>query len=671
MKKSRFGALFLAATLLALAFCGAASVSGAPSEEEEKKDDCLAIAFTHDMHSHLENQASLATAYKELDKSYSNILKVDGGDFAMGTLYQTIYQTQAAELRMLGKLGVDVTCLGNHEFDYKCSGFSNMLNSALDSGEDLPYFMVSGIDWDSSLADETNKAAAQELKKTFDRYGEEYEYDPSSYIMIEKGDYKIAVFSLFGVNALDCTPNSELAFYEPVSRAEEIVKEIKTNENADIIVCLSHSGTAEDGSDTDSEDEILAEKVPDIDVIVSAHTHTVLEKPIISGNTYIVSCGDSCENFGLLELKKNSEGRFDLLKYELNDVESYRSDEKVQSYMDGFTPLINEEFLSQYGYDFEEPMAYNSATMPQKSSDLDNQELALGNIVTDSYIYAVKEAEGADYVKVDVAVAPSGLIRAPLLKGALTVSDTFNVLSVGSGLDGTTGYPLVSAWLTGKELKAAAEIDASVSSMMSDAVLYFSGLQYTQNPNRLFLNRVTEVGIATGEPDDDEYEPVDDEKLYRVVSDLYSMQMLSTVTDLSHGILSIVPKDADGNPIENYEDIVVYGSFGEDENGNPLSHGELKAWYALTSYVNSFTKNSQGIAQVPGYYTGTHDRKLIEDSTAIADLIKAPNLMGKIALGIVGFILLIILLLIVLLIRKIAKKRKSKVVFIHNYKFRS
>ena len=33
----------------------------------------------------------------------------------MGTLIQTVYDTEAAELRMLGQIGCDVTTLGNHE----------------------------------------------------------------------------------------------------------------------------------------------------------------------------------------------------------------------------------------------------------------------------------------------------------------------------------------------------------------------------------------------------------------------------------------------------------------------------------------------------------------------------------------------------------------------------
>lgn len=47
----------------------------------------------------------------------------------MGTLIQTVYDTEAAELRMLGYLGCDVTTLGNHEFDYGSDGLADMLSS--------------------------------------------------------------------------------------------------------------------------------------------------------------------------------------------------------------------------------------------------------------------------------------------------------------------------------------------------------------------------------------------------------------------------------------------------------------------------------------------------------------------------------------------------------------
>ena len=96
----------------------------------------LDVLFTHDTHSHLNSYSTIVngkqkevggfarikTLIDEKKKENPDTLILDGGDFSMGTLIQTVYTTEAAELRMLGYLGCDVTTFGNHEFDYRSGG---------------------------------------------------------------------------------------------------------------------------------------------------------------------------------------------------------------------------------------------------------------------------------------------------------------------------------------------------------------------------------------------------------------------------------------------------------------------------------------------------------------------------------------------------------------------
>ena len=94
----------------------------------------LTILFTHDMHDHILPMADedggeyggfarLATLLEQERASAKYpVVTLDGGDFSMGTLYQTIFTTDAPELRLMGKLGIDVTTLGNHEFDFRATG---------------------------------------------------------------------------------------------------------------------------------------------------------------------------------------------------------------------------------------------------------------------------------------------------------------------------------------------------------------------------------------------------------------------------------------------------------------------------------------------------------------------------------------------------------------------
>ena len=50
---------------------------------------------------------------------------------------------------------------------------------------------------------------------------------------------------------------------------------------------------------------------------------------------------------------------------------------------------------------------------------------------------------------------------------------------------------------------------------------------------------------------------------------------------------------------------------------------ELKAWVAIAKYMQSFDDtDGDGIANVPEYYSTTHDRKVVEDSRNIINLLK-------------------------------------------------
>ena len=259
--------------------------------------------------------------------------------------------------------------------------------------------------------------------------------------------------------------------------------------------------------------------------------------------------------------------------------------------------------------------------------------------------YAVENAADYDGVPVDVAVVPSGTVRDTYAKGDITVEQVFNSFSLGIGADGVPGYPLISVYLTGKELKTAAEIDASVSDFMTTARLYCSGLDFTYNPNRMILNKVTDVYLDDGT----QRIELEDDKLYRVVADLYSGQMLSAVTDMSYGLLSLVPKYADGTPIEDFEDVII------TENGK-----ELKAWDAIARYMESFEDtDGDGIANVPEYYSTTHYRKQVDDSRNIVDLVKNPNKFTAIIVGAIAVLILLVIFIIVL-IKKIVKKVKSR-----------
>ena len=547
----------------------------------------------------------------------------------MGTPYQTIFSEEASEMKMMKYLGFEATTLGNHEFDYRATGLADMFNAA--NGEGIP-LLIANIDWEATLADEELKEDAAILKKACDNYG------VKDYTVIEHNGVKAAVFGLIGKNAVDYAPESGLLFKDAAETAAQVVEDIKENEDYDMIICLSHCGTFENSGDKleETEDYLLAEAVSDIDLIISGHTHTELEEPVEVDGTYIVSCGSYNKNAGHAVLEKNENGEgYEMVSYELIPLdENIDGDEAVEKELDKYRKLVDEEYFSGYGYSAGQVIAENDVDFPAIDEfGLVQGEEPLGDLIADSYKYAVSEADGSD---VDITIVPHGVIRGSFMKGEITVADAFNVSSLGYGKDGLSGYPLVRAYLTGKELKAVAEVDISISEFMGVARLYSSGLEYSWNPHRLILNRAVDVRYNDG----DTVEDIDDDKLYSVAADLYSCQMLGTVKDQSMGLLKIEPKDENGDVIENFEDHIIY-------DGDK----ELKAWYALASYIDSFEGG-----KIPEYYSQTHDRKILIDSLSPVELLKQPN---KIA-GIVAVVIIVLAAVIVAVIMFIRRKIKNK-----------
>ena len=181
---------------------------------------------------------------------------------------------------------------------------------------------------------------------------------------------------------------------------------------------------------------------------------------------------------------------------------------------------------------------------------------------------------------------------------------------------------------------------------MTTARLYSKGLHWTYNPNRMILNKVTDVYIDNGV---DERVELEDDKLYRVVTDFYSSQMLGGVTDLSYGLLSIVPKFEDGTPITDYTDAVI------------MSDGkELKAWVAIARYMESFEDtDGDAISNIPLSYAQSEGRKNVEDSKNIVDLLKNPNKFFFMIVGAISAVIALVIVIVVV-IRKVVVRKKRK-----------
>ena len=625
--------VFMAALIVAVTMCFSAAA------DESKQN--VTILFTHDLHSHLlpsaeddggefGGYARLMTVISQQKSLYPNAVLVDAGDFAMGSLFQSAYATSAIELRMMGAMGYDATTFGNHEFDYLPQGLVSMLNAAVKSGDRLPQIVDANYLPDVKGGDLIDPAVYMQALR---------DYGVKDYTIVERNGVYFAVFGIVGFDADECAPNSGMIIADPVETAQKTVdKAVSYCKEAygaePVVICLSHSGT----SKGEGEDYELAKAVNGIDVIISGHTHTTLTDPIVVNNTYIVSAGEYGKNLGVVQLTLDENGNSKLVDYKLIPVdETVPADSRVAAMVENFKINVENDYLSKYNVTFDEVLVKNSYKFDSvKEVYATQHESALCNIFSDAYKKAVEDATGET---VDMAVTAAGVIRETLPVGDVTVSDVFNAASLGVGTEGE----IVSVYLTGKELKSVMEIDASVQPLMSNAQLFCSGVEYSFNTNRMLFNKVDYSMLRRN---DGTLEEIDDEKLYHVVTGMYCGEMLGSVEKTSFGLISIIPKDKNGNPI-NMEKLAEY--VVKDSNGIPV-----KEWYAIASYLQGMGgKMDEKYAQPDG-------RKIVYSSLNPVKLLKNANKFTYILLGIFAVLSLIIVLIVRLVVQR--KKRKKQLV---------
>ena len=612
------------------------SISASAAETEN-----ATILFTHDLHSHFlpitdENgnscggYARLMTVINEQKEKHPDAILVDGGDFSMGSLFQTAYKTSALELKMMGAMGYDVTTFGNHEFDYLPSGLISMLNAAKSGGEYVPQIVDANY-LPAVKGDNLSDPAAymQALK----------DYGVKDFTIIERNGIYFAVFGIFGYDADDCAPNSGMILADPIETAQKTVNaavgECKALYGKEpVVVCLSHCGT----DDGEGEDYELAKAVEGIDVIISGHTHTTLSEPVIVNNTVIASAGDYGRYLGVINLSFSEDGTSSLDSYELIPVNNtVEEDEEIALLVESCKADVERDYLSRYNMTFDKVLVNNRYRFDTVDEVYATQhESTLGNIFSDAYRWAAENTLGETG---DMAVTAAGVIRDSLPVGNVTVSDVFNAASLGVGTEGE----LVSVYLTGAELKSVLEIDASVQPLMSNAQLFPSGVEYSFNTSRMLFNKVDYAMLRKA---DGTLEEIIDDKLYNVVTGMYCGEMLGSVKETSFGLISIEPKDIYGNLIDMNE-LSCYVI--KDKNGNPL-----KEWYAIASYL----ENMGG--DVDSQYAAADGRKVVYSSLNPVKLFKNANKFTYILLAAITAVVLIVVLVAHLIIKLKNRKANNK-----------
>lgn len=560
----------------------------------------LTILHTNDMHSKLTgygpeseytplstNDDGTIGGFARLSALFANekaknkdaTIILDAGDFLMGSLFHVAEEETGFQLNLMKEIGYDVITLGNHEFDFGPSTLNNILKSASKNGN-IPKIVSSNIIVPNDFLQ----------KNSFFKLNEGGAI--SSFTIIKRNGLKIGIFGLMGIDAKNVAPASKpVTFADPIKTAKTTVNFIKTKFSPDLIICLSHSGidhTKKNESYT-GEDITLATEVPEIDIIISGHTHSITEKPIKINNTYIVQTGSYVKNLGKIKLKVEN-GKISKFDFNLIPVDDkIQGNKLVNDKIEEHKKFINEKYLKSVNITYDTKIAQTNFDLNIKYDNLRNSNL--GPFVADASKYYLQK----NGIKPDFSMVASGTIRENLVKGKngiITVPDIFRVMSLGQGYDAVPGYPLAMIYITGREVKKLMEILIMSRAKGGNGYLYTSGLKIYTNPKKMMLHKVRKIELNGNDLDISKK----NKKLYSITANTYLLSFLGEIKKMSKGLVSIIPKDKDGNPITDMRNQLI------DINPNKAGIQEAKEWIALIEYMRSFDKGEKGLPLIPNKY---------------------------------------------------------------------
>ncbi len=522
--------------------------------------------------------ARLATLLKEEKAKLPNAtLIVDAGDFLMGTIFHTAEQEVGFQIPLMKKMGYDVMTLGNHEFDYGPEALSKIINSSLKNKE-IPQIVASNL-----IFSETAKADDGLEKLAKEKIIKEY-------VIIERNGLKLGIIGIVGEDADGVAPNAKpITFAKQIKTVKRLADKLKNEDKVDLVICISHSGFYPDEKKGgyEGEDLELAEKVKNLDVIISGHTHVEVEQAIKVNNAIIVQTGAYARNLGRLELdvenKKVKNYKFSLIPVD----DKIMGDAETNKLINDYKELVSKKYFSPLGLSYAQPIAETEFTM-KRNSLKDKKVGTVGIFVADAIKYYVDKHSD----DVDLAIVASGTIRENIMKGKITAPDIFRVSPLGVGFDDVPGYPISKIYITGNEVKKLMEVVVMAQKLGEDSYINFSGVKIDVDKDKMMLHKVRKVYMDGKELDISKK----NEKLYSVAASSYLLQFIGRIKKISHGLIKVIPKDKDGQVITDMSKQII----DFDKNKEGVQEG--KTWVALIEYLQSFKKNSNGLPQMPEKY---------------------------------------------------------------------
>ncbi|MDE5839318.1 MAG: bifunctional metallophosphatase/5'-nucleotidase, partial [Muribaculaceae bacterium] len=331
-----------------------------------------------------------------------DVLLIDAGDKVQGTLYFKFFKGDV-EYPLQNLLGVDISILGNHEFD-------------------------NGL---QALADKERILKSDRLSANYDFTGTPAEGLFKPYVVKNVGGKRIG---FVGINidpeSIISQINYEgMGFSNVIETANSTAAFLKDKKKCDLVVAVTHIGYTKGNDKTTDPELALASK--DIDIIIGGHSHTLIDPenpskyPCIVENAegrpvLIVQTGKSGKYLGQIRvdldrLKTSTPADFDYSLIAVTDrFPEERLDTKIRNFLQPFTDSLQTVTSDIIGYAAHDLINEGrTGAFPNWVADFGSR---YGNMVLDSM-----RRKDPSAPRLDFAIMNVGGIRNPILKGPVSV----------------------------------------------------------------------------------------------------------------------------------------------------------------------------------------------------------------------------------------------------------
>jgi 5'-nucleotidase len=317
--------------------------------------------------------ARVATIKQQVAEAGGTPLLMLAGDFLSSSVTSTIFKGEQM-VATLNAAGLDFATLGNHEFDF---------------GVDILLRRMSEAQWQWVVSNVLDRRTGLPLGGA------------EPYVVRAVGALRVGIIGLCLTSDVITRDTLErIQILDPLEAAAKYVPVLEA-ERADVIVALTHLDFTEDSA--------LAERFPEIDLIVGGHEHFPITATI--GNTFISKAGTDARYVARIDINRRTSGALERF-FELIPVTAAFADEpRTATVANSFEARVDEALDVRIGL--------SSVVLDGVSARLRTSETNLGNLVADALRASVQADIGlvnSGGLRGDRAYAAGPLSRRTLLE---------------------------------------------------------------------------------------------------------------------------------------------------------------------------------------------------------------------------------------------------------------